>query len=213
VEGVRGWSGSRRLPLLTRCTIRQPEPLTEPPPAERGILAQVRATRHDTDTARFAVLHDAADTLLDELAGRYLVERRETKEMLGPDEALVRMVRLVPRTPAAGSLAIAFTDFPGLTVRLGRWWAEVLPACGCDDCGENPADLTMLLRVQTSALIEGGLWERVRRGVGGSWFESRLIGIGFTGRREGPLTARDAREARRSGFAAAVQWAPWPVAC
>ena len=28
--------------------------------------------------------------------------------------------------------------------------------------------------------------------------------------REGPLTARDAREARRGGFAAPVQWAPWP---
>jgi len=50
----------------------------------------------------------------------------------------------------------------------------------------------------------------VRRGVGGSWFESQLIGIGFCERREGQLSTRDAREARRSGFAAAVQWAPWP---
>ena len=89
----------------------------------------------------------------------------------------------------------------------------MLPGCGCDDCGqEDPADLVeQLLRTQAAALIEGGLWERVRRGVGGSWFETRLIGVGFSGRREGPLTAQDAREARRSGFAAAVQWAPWPV--
>jgi uncharacterized protein DUF6226 len=185
--------------------------LAEPPRAQRGILAQVRADRHATDTARFAVLHDAAETLLDELTERYMVERRETKELLGPDEALVRTVRLVPRTPAAGPLAVAFTDFPGLTVRLGRWWAEVLPGCGCSDCDQEPGDLAELLRAQAQALVEGGLWERVRRGVGGSWFETRLIGVGFTGRREGPLTAQDAREARRSGFAAAVQWAPWPV--
>jgi hypothetical protein len=67
-----------------------------------------------------------------------------------------------------------------------------------------------VLRTQTNALVEGGLWERVRRGVGGSWFETRLIAVDFCARREGPLTARDAREARRGGFAAAVQWAPWP---
>ena len=43
-----------------------------------------------------------------------------------------------------------------------------------------------------------------------SLFESRLIGVGINARREGQLTRADAREARRSGFAAAVQWAPWP---
>jgi hypothetical protein len=162
------------------------------------------------DPARFAALHDTAETLLESLAEGYMVERRESKELLGPADALVRMVRLIPRTPAAGPLAVAFTDFPGLMVRLGRWWAEALPACGCDDCGEDPEELAEVLRIQVSALVEGGLWERVRRGVGASWFETRLIGAGISARREGPLTSRDAREARRSGFAAAVQWAPWP---
>jgi len=66
----------------------------------------VRDYPHTTDTERFAVLHEAADALLDELAERYMVERRETKELLGPDEALVRTVRLIPRTPAAAPLAI-----------------------------------------------------------------------------------------------------------
>jgi hypothetical protein len=171
----------------------------------------VSADPHTTDPARFAVLHDDADSLLDELTERYQVERRETKELLGANEALVRMVRLIPRTPAAGPLAVAFTGFPGLAVRLGRWWSEVLPACGCDLCDEDPGRLLEVLRVQASALIEGGLWERVRRGVGGSWFETRLIGVGIDAWREGPLTARDARDARRGGFAAPVRWAPWPL--
>ena len=173
----------------------------------------MRAYPHIADTARFAVLHEAAETLLDQLTERYMVQRRETKESVGSEDALVRTVRLIPRTPAAGPLAVAFTDFPGLLIRLGRWWAEDLPACGCDDCGEDPAELVEVLRTQTSALVEGGLWERVRRGVGGSWFETRLIAVGFNARREGPLPARDAREARRSGFAAPVQWAPWPKCC
>ena len=148
--------------------------LATPPRAERGILAQVSAYPHTSDTARFAVLHEAAETLLDQLTERYQVRRRETKESVGPEQALVRTVRLIPRTPAAGPLAIAFTDFPGLMIRLGRWWAEELPACGCDTCAEAPAELVEVLRTQTNALVEGGLWERVRRGVGGSWFETRL---------------------------------------
>jgi hypothetical protein len=170
----------------------------------------VRDYPHTTDTERFSVLHEAADALLDQLTQRYMVERRETKEMLGPDEALVRTVRLIPRTPAAAPLAIAFTGLPGLRVRLGRWWTLTLPDCGCADCAEDPAHLADELRTQVTALIEGGLWERVRRGVSGSWFETRLIGEGFKGAREGLLSPRAARHARRGGFAAAVQWAPWP---
>ncbi|XVU25853.1 DUF6226 family protein [Actinoplanes sp. CA-054009] len=171
----------------------------------------MRADPHVTGANRFAVLHDAAEALLDELDQRYVVDRRETKEQLGPAEGLVRMERLMPRTPAAAPLAIAFTEFPGIVVRLGRWWDEALPACGCEVCEEDPAQLVDALRKQAFALVEGGLWERVRRGVGGSWFETRLIGVGVNGRREGPLTRQDARDARRGGFAAPVLWAPWPT--
>jgi Family of unknown function (DUF6226) len=170
----------------------------------------VREYPHTTDTERFAVLHEAADALLEDLTARYTVERRETKELHGPDEALVRMVRLIPRTPAAAPLAIAFTGLPGLRVRLGRWWTQTLPECACADCGEDPGHLVDELRTQTKALVEGGLWERVRRGVTGSWFETRLIGDGFKAAREGLLSSRAARNARRGGFAAPVQWAPWP---
>jgi hypothetical protein len=170
----------------------------------------VRDYPHTTDTERFAVLHDAADALLEELTEQYTVERRETKELHGPDEALVRTVRLIPRTPAAAPLAIAFTGLPGLQVRLGRWWTQTLPECPCADCAEDPRRLVEELRIQARALIEGGLWERVRRGVSGSWYETRLIGEGFKTAREGLLSSRAARNARRGGFAAAVQWAPWP---
>lgn len=156
------------------------------------------------------MLHEAAERLLDEFTERYVVERRESKEPPGPAEPLERVVRLIPHTPAAGPLAVCFTDFPGLIVRLGRWWSETLPGCGCPVCAEDPQELVDVLRAQAVALVEGGLWERVRRGVGGSWFETRLIGDGVNARREGQLTARDARDARRGGFAAAAQWAPWP---
>ena len=165
---------------------------------------------HATGTDRFALLHETADNLLDELTERYLVERRESKEPLGLDDALVRTVRLIPRVPTAAPLAIHFTD-PGLILRLGRWWEESLPACACNTCGEDPRELAQKLHTHVAALIEGGLWERVRRGMSGSWFETRLIGTGVKADREGPLSAAGARDARRGGFAAAVQWAPWQL--
>ena len=46
----------------------------------------MRATPHATDTGRFAVLHDAAESMLDDLHERYMVERRENKELLGAEE-------------------------------------------------------------------------------------------------------------------------------
>ena len=167
---------------------------------------------HTAGLERFVVLHETADVLLDELTERYMVERRETKESLGCD-ALVRTVRLIPRTPTAAPLAIAFTDFPGVSLQLGRWWMQTMPACPCDNCDEDPAHLVEELRLQSAALVEGGLWERVRRGVSGSWFETRLIGEGIDAGREGPLATWAARDARRGGFAAPVQWAPWPRRC
>jgi hypothetical protein len=162
---------------------------------------------HSTATQRFAVLHEAADLLLDRLTTKYTVERRETKDVLHGD--MVRTVRLIPHTPAAAPLAVSFIDFPGVVLQLGRWYRRSMPACGCDACDEQPEVLLEDLGQQVAALVEGGLWERVRRGLTGSWSEARLVGPGLRQSQQALLDAREARAARRDGFAAAVQWAPW----
>ncbi len=155
-----------------------------------------------TGAAGPVVLHEAAEVLLDRLSRRFLVEWREVKEAV-PDGSTVRWVRLIPRTPAAAPLAVAFTDTPGIVLQLGRWFRESLPGSDGDDVG--------LLRQMVTALIEGGLWERVRRGPVGSVAEARLIGPDLQMSRQVPLDARAARQARREGFAAALQWGPWPA--
>jgi hypothetical protein len=94
-----------------------------------------------------------------------------------------------------------------VVLRLGRWYEDPLTARGSD---EDPDELVVHLRSRALALVEGGLWERVRRGLGGSWRETRLVGPGFSTSREAAITSSEARAARREGFAAAVQWAPWP---
>jgi hypothetical protein len=140
-------------------------------------------------------LHEAAEELLDELVGGYVVERREGKEPYGLETA--RAVWLVPRSPAAGPLAIVFAEPAAIVLRLGRWFSE------------QPSELEDLRRL-VAAHIEGGLWEQVRRGLSGSWRETRLIGAGIEIQRQAPLDASEARSARREGFAAPVSWAPWP---
>ncbi|WP_189080393.1 DUF6226 family protein [Mangrovihabitans endophyticus] len=163
---------------------------------------------HATDPSRYAVLHDAADQLLDELTDRFMVERREAKKPLA-EGPLVRTVRLIPRSPAAAPLSIAFTEFPSLMMRFGRWYDLSLPQCGCDACDEDPVELIGEMRTQIEALAEGGLWERVHRSVGGSVAQARLIGEEFEASQEIVLSLAESRAARREGFAAAVQWAPW----
>jgi hypothetical protein len=163
----------------------------------------------ETAAGRFALVPEAAEVLLDELDERYAVERREAKEPLGPDAGapLVRVVRLIPRSLAAGPLAVAFGDFPGIVLRLGRWYEDRLLADARD---EDPTALVVDLRARAAAHVEGGLWERVRRGVTGSCRETRLVGPGFSLGGSAPLDPAAARSARREGFAAPVQWAPWP---
>ncbi|MFI5494380.1 DUF6226 family protein [Actinoplanes sp. NPDC051859] len=162
-----------------------------------------------TGRARYYVLHEAAEVLLDELTDQYVVDRRETKEPAGPLPGAehVRTVRLIPRHPAAGPLAVAFTDFPGIVLRLGRWFVEAMPAG--EDGEEDPERLIAGLRARVDAHVEGGLWERMRRGLGSSWCETRLIGRDLRTSRQEPVDSREARAARREGFAAAVRWAPW----
>ena len=165
-----------------------------------------------TRAARYGVLQDAADIVLEELTARYTLERRETKELLtaGSDGPFARVVRLIPHAPAAAPMSVVFTDFPSVVLRLGRFYEQSLPGCGCDMCDEDPAELVDELHLTAAAAVEGGLWERVHRRLTGSWSEARLIGPAFTTTQRTRLDPGAARAARRDGFAAAVQWAPWP---
>jgi Family of unknown function (DUF6226) len=193
---------------------RGPAYCTEP--GRTKALARHTATVEEypriTEPSRYGVLHQVAEALLDELTDRYVVARRDTKEPLvaEPGAPIVRVTRLVPHCPAASPLAILFTDFPGIVLRLGRWFEDRLPACGCDECDERPSELAADLQAHVAAHVEGGLWERVHRSLTGSLRETRLIGPGLSLVGSELLQPAEARSARREGFAAPVQWAPWP---
>jgi len=56
-------------------------------------------------------------------------------------------------------LTVAYTNFPGLLVRFGRWHMDAFPRCGCDACDEDVDDLVIELAERVEALVQGGLTE------------------------------------------------------
>ena len=50
------------------------------------------------------------------------------------------MIKLTPVHDSSAPTTIAFTDFPGIGVRVGRWVTDWFPSCGCDACGEMPEE-------------------------------------------------------------------------
>jgi hypothetical protein len=94
-----------------------------------------------TNPERFAPLHGSAERLLGSLERDFDVAREEGYGLdseFKRDNAASATVRFVPRAADAGALTIAFTSFPGLRVRLGHWFVESVPSCGCDACDETP---------------------------------------------------------------------------
>src|SRR5438270_12338638 len=94
-----------------------------------------------TNPERFASLHDSAAGLLDDLVREFDTRRRDAYGLdpeLEKDCRLSRTsVALLPHDIEAASLTIAFSAFPGLRVRFGRWYVVAFPTCGCDACDET----------------------------------------------------------------------------
>ncbi|MFC4947044.1 DUF6226 family protein [Pseudonocardia sp. GCM10023141] len=127
-----------------------------------------------TDPGRFAALHTIAGEALDELELRYDVTRERALEPDRHSTAPAPVVRLVPRDPAAATLTVVFTAFPGLIVRLGRDDDTLyLPTCGCDACDELVEDCAELLGDYVDALATGAFGEGLTLDDG--WWHERWI--------------------------------------
>lgn len=166
----------------------------EPPP---------EAYERVTNPERFAAVVEAARDLVDRLEATYDVRR----EVGSPDEDFprhwridgVEVVRLVSVREGAGSLALGYTDFPGVLVRMGRAHIEAYPSCGCDACNEDPADLIEQLTGTVDAYVGGGLTETVSRRA----YEYDLgHATGWTRLERG--------ERRDHGPLGTTRWAAWP---
>lgn len=159
-----------------------------------------------TGAERYRVLHGFALAVLDDLEREFVVERQELDGLDGPVADRVgfeRVVRLVPADPAAGSLTVGLTRFPGLLLRFGEHTELPLPFCGCDACDDLVQDLRGELRFHVEALVTGGFAER-GRADGTRWrrfaTEGGSSGGSWSGGMEGPGPHPVYDHA----------WAPWP---
>ena len=96
-----------------------------------------------TEPERFRPLHDWAIEAVARLQTNY---EATLDEGMGMDTELERFplsrttIKVTPLQGSCAPITIAFTDFPGLAVRYGRWDTEWFPSCGCDACDEMPEE-------------------------------------------------------------------------
>ena len=118
-----------------------------------------------TNPERFRPLHDAMLEMLKALETRFDVE---SVEGYGLDEELERFSRqpverpavtLKPIHPESAPITVVFTDFPGLHIRLGRWFTDSFPSCGCDACDESAEDESERLTELMDSVTSGGFRE------------------------------------------------------
>lgn len=158
-----------------------------------------------TNPERFQIVVDAAETLIDEMVGRFDVEK--THGASGDDfpdwnEAAVATVRLTPN--AGAPLVFMITDFPGVVIRFGRWRREAFPSCGCDACDEQPTEVIKQMLDLVESVVVGQLEEELTR----RRLRSTLSGPWGSSSRETPLRPGEWRTLGRPGI---YRWPPWPA--
>jgi hypothetical protein len=171
-----------------------------------------------TNSERFRPLHAHALGRLADLQATYDVAASEGFELLPgimqPFEHARPPVTLRPGAPGAAPVAVAFTTFPSLLVRCGRWHSAAFPSCGCDACGEDAADQAERLDALVDRVVAGLFAEELRIPFFGDARLSARFGDGtpregMNGESWAMLPRAYARRLAGRGRHA-VWWQPWP---
>ncbi len=168
-----------------------------------------------TNPERFASLHDSAAGLLHGLEREFETEHREAYGLdpeLENDCNLSRpSIALLPCDVGAAPLIIAFSDFPGLRVRFGRWYVVAFPTCGCDACDETAESETERLRSLIDNMTAGRFREAIRvRADGTAWKESEFWSTRGRCPEELRLDQTRTRKLLDGGDRSSYEWGPWP---
>ncbi|MYE40513.1 MAG: hypothetical protein F4X27_09860 [Chloroflexi bacterium] len=168
-----------------------------------------------TNPERFKSLHQWALETVARLQSEYDVT---LEQGFGLDDELELLplssptVRMTPLQESCAPVTIAFTDPPGLKVRVGRWVTDVFPSCHCDACDEMPEEeferLTELLDdVVAGRFRESMHWQR----DGSGWSSQEFWNEdGIRTRSGGSLTSRVETARILDGKAEVVlEWTPW----
>ena len=166
-----------------------------------------------TNPERFAPLHGFALELLDRLETDFDVERTEAYG-LDPEVEIAELarpsIRLVPRHDDAAPIFVAFSTFPGLRVKVGRWYTTGFPSCGCDACDETADDEAERLASIVDDVTAGRFHEAIRLPLlGKAWHETEFWSAHGSHSSKGRLDRARARQMLAGSDLSAFEWRPW----
>ena len=167
-----------------------------------------------TEPERFTPLHDWTLEAVGRLQAEYDVALEEGK---GVDAELERSslarptLKLTPRQESCAPITIAFTDFPGLAVRVGRWVTDYFPSCGCDACDEMPEGEFEALKELLCDVVAGQFRESMCLQPGGDGWSSMELWLDGERRRSGGSRVPRAKAARilDDKTEIVLEWQPW----
>ena len=179
-----------------------------------------------TNEVRLLPLHTAMLEIIYRLENDFDLERTEgygLDEELERDMNLARPdVRLTPTAPEAAPIVVAFSTFPGLRVRFGRWYIEHFQGCARDACDESVEGEIERLNNMVDDVISGRFREVIMipaESHGGSgWREARLWSTDETEsstrtRSTSRVDGGHARETTGDRDRMELNWRPWPRRC
>lgn len=183
------------------------------PPRAPPIEAYSRVTNPE----RFRPLHALALALLTRLSADYDVAMTDTFALLPGMQSFEHArapMTLTPVASDAAPIAVAFTTFPSLIVRYGRWLADPFPVCGCDACGETAAGEGERLERLIADVIAGRFREELTIPLLGQarlcWALGDAAYEGGSGESFRTMPRAEGRAMRGRG-PTRVQWRPWPA--
>jgi hypothetical protein len=182
----------------------------EPPPPD--------AYSGVTNRERFLPLHARTLELIDRLRAGYRVTETSAFSLLPGMhrfDAARPPVALTPARADAAPIAIAFTTFPSLIVRFGRWLVDSFPSCGCDACAETAEREGERLEELLEAVATQHFYEQLTIPLFGHarlrWkLGSPEIRASPHGESLRTLPRAEARLLRGAG-PGRVAWQPWPA--
>jgi hypothetical protein len=199
--GVRPQNDGMREPTLS--FVPSPEP-------------DLEAYSRVTNPERFLPLQTFALRLLDRLAMEYDVIRTDAFTLMPnmtPFDQPRPPVTLTPIASGAAPVAIAFTTFPSLVVRYGKWSAMAFPNCGCDACAATAEREGEQLKELVGDVVAGRFREELhiplfgRAGVHWSFGDIARAGHLSEG---GQNMSRDQARILDTGGPKRIHWQPWP---
>ena len=170
-----------------------------------------------TNPERFRPLHGFALELASRLRDSYDVVETEAFELvrgvMRPIDNARPPITLTPNGANAAAISIAFTGFPSLIVRCGRWFFSAFPSCACDACAATAERESERLGWIVDSVVAGQFGEVLESPFFGQpsvkwWFGINDGAHNFSS--GGEMLSAERAQAIRAEGVKRVDWGPWP---